>query len=81
VIKRTILILVWAVAFLLASGALLLVAWRIYFAITGAPEREPSRQTFICFGASVIVVPLVLGGVGAVIGMRGVLPGTQKERK
>ena len=78
--KRIISTFVWAVAFLVVSAIVLLVAWRIYFGMVGAPARRPSEDTFMWFGASVVIVPLLLGGIGAALGIRGVLPGTQKDR-
>ena len=78
--KRILFIFVWAVIFLAVSAILLLVGWRVYFALTGAPARRPSEDTLMWFGATVIVLPLLLGGVGAALGIRGVLPGTQNSR-
>jgi len=78
--KRIIFTIVWAVTFLVVSAVLLLVAWRIYFGMTRAPARRPSENTFRWFGASVVIVPLLLGAVGAALGIRGALPGTQKYR-
>ena len=78
--KRIIFTLVWAATILVVSAILLLVAWRVYFAMTGAPTRRPSDDILMWFGVSVAVIPLLLGSIGAVLGIRGVLPGTRKER-
>ena len=78
--KRIIFTFVWAASFLVASAILLLVTWWVYFAMTGAPARRPSDDTFMWFGASAVIVPLLLGGIGAILGICGILPGTQKSR-
>lgn len=77
--KRILFTIVWAAAFLIVSAALLLLAWRIYFGIIGAPARRPSEDTIMWFGASVVVIPLLFGGVGAAFGIRGALPGTRRD--
>ena len=77
--SRAIFTFVWAATFLVVTAVLLLVAWRVYFGMIGAPAQRPSEDTLMWLGASVVIVPLLLAGVGAVLGIRGVLPGTRKN--
>ncbi len=76
--KRFILISSWSALFFLGSAILLYVAWRVYFALTGAPSQRPGEETFFWLGLSFAVVPLALGIFAVVIGIRGVLPGTRR---
>jgi hypothetical protein len=78
--KRIIVICVWTVTFFLGSATLLLLVWRLYFALAGAPRRHPTEQTLFWLGLSCAVAPLALGLVGAVLGMRGLLPGTRRNK-
>ena len=79
-IKPMVFTFIWAATFFIVSGVLLLVAWRVYFAMTGAPTRRPSEDAFMWLGISAAIIPLLLGGIGATLGIRGVLPGTRRRR-
>jgi hypothetical protein len=76
--RRMLLIFVWAVMFFFGSAILLYLVWRLYFALTGAPRQRPNEQTFFWLGLSYAVVPMALGILGTVLGIRGLLPGTRK---
>jgi hypothetical protein len=79
--KRIILIVVWALVFFLGSALLLFLLWRLYFALTAAPGQRPGEQTFVLLGLSYVVVPMVLGLVATVLGIRGLLPGTRRIKR
>jgi len=76
--KRIAFTFVWSATFLVVSAVLLFVAWRVYFWMTGAPAQRPSENTLMWFGASVVIIPLLHGGIGIALGIRGALPGTRK---
>ena len=77
--KRILFSLVWALVFFIGSLIMVLIAWRVYFALTGAPQQRPNESTIVWLGLTVALVPLLFGIVGAVLGIRGFLPGTRKN--
>jgi hypothetical protein len=79
--RRIIFLMVWSVSLFLLSAIVLLVGWKIYFAATGATAVRPRDSTLTWLGATMTVIPLLFGIVGAVLGVLGVLPGTKKEKR
>jgi hypothetical protein len=71
--KRVLFSLVWAVIFFFGTAILLFVGLRGYFAVTGAPKERPSDNALTWLGASLVLGPLLIAGLGAFLAVRGVL--------